>query len=175
MCMMDRELIEAKARKRICYYCAGEKYLRNEIELKGIRRRCSYCHQTAKSYSVFDMAERIDFAFEQHYVLTSDQPSDEEYFRMVDRESYYCWDRDGESVIDVIVNSADISEACAADIQKFFEYKYYDHDAKKEGRETRFIDSSYYTRKDISYNAWLKEWRIFEKSIKTEARFFNNN
>ncbi|HRQ60873.1 MAG TPA: RES family NAD+ phosphorylase [Alphaproteobacteria bacterium] len=171
---MDKDDISEVGAKKICHHCIGEKYLRAEIKSEGKRRKCSYCGQTAKSYLIAEMAERIDFVFEQHYVRTSDQPSSWQYSLLADKESDYEWERDGEPVIYAIMNSADMPEEAAADIQTILENQHGDFDAWAAGEETPFSDDSCYEEKGVSDAAWQEEWRSFEKSIKTEARFFSN-
>jgi hypothetical protein len=73
------------------------------------------------------MSERVEIAFEQHYVRTSDQPTSFEYSMMADKESNYDWERHGEPVVYAIMNAAEIPEA-ASDIQAILEDKYYDYD-----------------------------------------------
>ena len=61
--------------KRICFRCIGEAYLSDEIEQTGQIAPCSYCDQTAESYSIEELAERIETVFDHHYYLTSSQPN----------------------------------------------------------------------------------------------------
>ena len=39
--------------------------------------------------------------------------------------------------------------------------------------ETEFADGSYYEEKGASDIEWREEWELFERSLKTEARFFS--
>ncbi|MBX3630757.1 MAG: RES family NAD+ phosphorylase [Nitrosomonas sp.] len=160
--------------KNLCHHCVGESYLSAEIKSEGKKRKCSYCGQIAKSYLIEDIAERIDIAFEQHYVQTANEPSAWQYSRMSDKESDYDWDRDGESVQYAIMNSADIPEDAANDIQIILENRHGDFDALAAGEETPFLSDSYYEEKGVGDTAWHEEWRNFEESIKTEAHFFSN-
>jgi HEPN/RES N-terminal domain 1 len=157
--------------KRICFACVGDKYLSDEIRAKGKRAKCSYCKKTRRTYSVGELAERVDTAFQQHYVRTSDQPNDWEYMLLRDRESNYEWYRHGEPVIDTIMNAADIPQAAADDIQKILADEYEDFDLAAMGEETEFANDSYYEERGASDEAWQEEWRSFENSLKTEARF----
>ncbi|CAJ7188724.1 Uncharacterised protein [Burkholderia pseudomallei] len=61
--------------KRICHECVGEAYLSAEIEQSGEVGACDYCGQNAPSLTIDDLAERIEAAFEDHYVRTPDQPN----------------------------------------------------------------------------------------------------
>ena len=41
------------------------------------------------------------------------------------------------------------------------------------GEETEFSGDSYYEQKGASARAWHEEWDSFERSLKSEARFFS--
>ncbi|AIC31308.1 RES domain-containing protein (plasmid) [Rhizobium etli bv. mimosae str. IE4771] len=90
-----------------------------------------------------------------------------------DRESDYEWDRDGEQTAYAIMNSADMPDAAAEDIQQILDDKFCDFDSAAMGEETEFSSDAYYEQKGTSDQAWQEEWRSFEKSLKTEARFFS--
>lgn len=171
--MLSQEEVEELKAKKLCYRCVGEAYLNAEIRRDGKRRKCSYCDRAAKSYLIVELAERIETAFEQHYARTSDQPTSWQQTMLSDRESDYEWDRDGEQTVYAIMNSADMPEVAAEDIQQILEDKFYDFDSAAMGEETEFSSDAYYEQKGTSDQAWQEEWRSFEKSLKTEARFFS--
>jgi hypothetical protein len=81
--------------KRICADCVGESYLKAEVETHGKRRKCSYCGTTGRTFSVEEMADRVERAFEQHYIRTPDQPNAWQDMMLRDKESDYDWDREG--------------------------------------------------------------------------------
>lgn len=64
----DSDELEAK---RICCGCVGESYLSQEIDRTGHEAECSYCEETAQCWTVEDLADRIETAFEHHYIRTS--------------------------------------------------------------------------------------------------------
>ena len=140
---------------------------------RGKKFRCSYCSRSAKSYSIGELAERIEEVFEEHYFRTSDQPTAWQYSMLADKELNYIWERDGEPVVYAIMNAAEIPEAAANDIQQILEDKYSDYEADKMGDETEFASDSYYEPKGADDSYWQEEWREFEHSLKSEARFFN--
>lgn len=166
------EVDELKA-KRLCYHCVDEKYLRAEVQREGERQQCSYCDQIAESYAIEDMAERIETAFEQHYRRTSDQPNSWQQTLLSDRESTYNWDRDGEQAVYAIENAAGIPEEAARDIQSILDHEHGDFEADRMGEETEFSSESHYEEKGVTDQMWQEEWRNFEHSLKTEARFFS--
>lgn len=170
----DDDIDDLKA-KRICHKCIGEEYLRTEVRNKGKVNKCSYCGGKAKSYTLDDIAEHVEIAFEHHYTRTSDQPNSWQQSLLSDRESDYDWERDGEPVVGSIEMGADISEKAAQDIQRILDDKYGDFEAAKMGEETEFGSDSYYEEKGTSDLAWQEEWSNFERSLKTEARFFSRS
>ena len=163
---------ELKA-KRLCYRCVRESYLRAEIERQGVEGHCSFCQRTGKSYTIGEMAERIEQAFAQHYTRTPDQPNSWQQSLLSDRESDYDWERDGEPVVWAIANAADMPEEAAQDIQTILNEEYDDFDSAKVGEETEFCSESYYEENGASDLAWQEEWNGFERSLKAEARFFS--
>jgi len=171
--MPSQEEIDELKVKNLCYRCVGEAYLRAEMQREGRRRRCSYCERLGKSYTIGDMAERIEEVFEQHYRRTSDQPSSWQQTLLSDRESDYDWERDGEPVVQAIANAAEMPEEAAKDIQTVLDDEHGDFDSAAMGEETEFCSESYYEEKGTSDRAWQEEWSNFERSIKTEARFFS--
>lgn len=159
--------------KRICFECVGETFLKNEIATQGKRDKCSYCKETRKCYTIEDMTDRIEAAFEQHYVKTPTDPDGFEYAMMRDRESAYNWERDGEPVVYAIMNAADIPEQAAVDIQKLLEDKFADNPFDPSGFEAEFDGESYYDETPTDDRELREEWDRIEESLKTEARFFN--
>jgi len=150
----NHEDVEELKTKKICHQCVGEEYLKVEIKRSGEIARCSYCDRKAECCSVGEIAERIETAFEQHYTRTSDQS-------------------DGESVIYAIMNATEIPETTAEDVQAILGEKHEDIEAAKVGEETEFAAGSHYVGKGANDQAWQAEWFNFERSLKTEARFFS--
>ena len=170
----DDDIDDLKA-KRLCHQCVGEKYLGDEVRRKGRGGQCSYCGRSARSYAIEEIAERVETAFEQHFRRTSDQPTSWQQSLLSDRESDYEWERDGEPVVWAIANAAEIPEQAAQDIQAILDDKYGDFDAAAMGEETEFCSWSFYEEKGPSDHMWQEEWSSFERSLKTEARFFSRS
>ena len=173
--MASNDGIDELKAKRLCYHCVGEQYLCDEVWRKGSRKQCSYCCRKARSYALEDFADRVETAFEQHYRLTSDQPTSWELSLLSDRESDYNWERHGEPVVWAIANAAEIPEQAAQDIQNILDDKFSDFDSAIIGEETEFCAGSYYEEKGPNDYAWKEEWLYFERLLKTEARFFSRS
>lgn len=172
--MLHSDDIDDLKAKRICFECVGESYLSEEIKQNGKIEQCSYCCQTAESYAIEELAERIETAFDYHFYRTSDQPDSWQQSLLADRESEYDWYRDGTLVVDAIEAAAEISEDAAADVQMTLDDKHGDFESARMGEETEFSSDSYYDLRGPSDQVWQEEWRTFERSLKKEARFFSH-
>ena len=60
--------MEDEVQKFICFNCVGESYLKAEIKRFGKRAQCTYCKKKSKSFSLEDIADKIDQAFNAHYL-----------------------------------------------------------------------------------------------------------
>lgn len=159
--------------KNICYECIEEEYLSSEVSKVGKQRKCNYCGERRKCLSIKVMAERIENAFLQHFERTSNEPDTWQYSLLANKESTYEWEREGEPVIEAILNAALIPEKAAEDIQELLSDKYYDFEMATMSEETEFSSDSYYEERSQSDTEWQNYWRAFEKMMKTQARYFN--
>lgn len=162
--------------KKVCNQCVGEQFLSARIRRDGMIATCSYCsNHEEPAFSIGEMADRVALAFEQHYVRTSTQPSSMQYAMLADKESAYSWDRDGVPVDEAIADAASIDQPIAMDIREVLADRFGDWDAAMAGQETEFDGESYYQRKSAGSGRWASEWDDFERSLKTEARFFSRS
>ncbi len=161
--------------KRICHDCVGEAYLAQQIEKHGQLGDCSYCGQTLACIPITELADHIETAFADHFVRTANYPDSWQERAMADRESSYEWERDGQPVLDAIEEAASIPGDAAADVLEILDNRHGDFDSAAMGEETEFSGETYYEEKGASAQAWHEEWHSFEKSLKTEARFFSRS
>lgn len=160
--------------KRICFRCVGNEFLSLRLKREGQIGGCTYCSDGEDpTFKVTELADCIALAFEQHYVRTASQPNSMQYAMLADKESDYSWDREGESVDDVIANAASVEQEVACDIREILADRFGDWDSALSGEETEFDGDSYYERKSVGSGRWTREWDDFEHSLKTEARFFS--
>ncbi|MBU0730400.1 MAG: RES family NAD+ phosphorylase [Proteobacteria bacterium] len=167
--------IEELREQKICCDCVGEDFLGDQISNTGKNATCSYCAEKEKCISVEELSERIETAFDQHYYRTSDQPTPLQYSMLSDRESNYEWYREGQEVVMAIMDAASIPEKAASDIQKILEEKYDDFDSAAMGEETEFSPDSHYEESGVDGGRWWADWEEFQRSLKTESRFFNRS
>ncbi|HEX8431120.1 MAG TPA: HEPN-associated N-terminal domain-containing protein, partial [Longimicrobium sp.] len=161
--------------KRLCYRCVGESYLSRQIKTTGKRSKCSYCDKAGAAFLITELADRIDTAFQQHYVRMSEQPSPWEYASLSEDGFGSGWEPDGEPVLYAMANAAEIPELAARDIHEILKDKYWDYEATKLGEVTEFGAESYYEEKGPNDQAWQDEWLAFERTLKTEARIFSRS
>lgn len=171
--MLTDDEIEQLKRRKLCFHCVGEAFLREEISTTGKKVKCSYCKRTARCYSIGDMAGRIEFVFDQHYTRTANEPNYMQSAILSDKESSYEWERAGEETVDAIMNAADIPGRAAQDIQSILEEQFSDFDSAAMGEETEFSSECHYKEKGTNDARLQAEWQEFERSLKTEARFFS--
>lgn len=159
--------------KIICCGCVEEDFLRREISNRGQEGTCSYCKNIDQCIPIIELAYRVEKAFEEHYYKTSTEPSPFEYTMI--KEGDYEWNREGENVVDAIAWAAGLENDAASDIQEILSNRYYDHDCAAMGEETEFDSESHYMRKGPNAGQWHSEWYDFEKSLKTQTRFFSKS
>ncbi len=170
---MEEKGIDDISEEAICATCVGEAYLSAEIEENGQERECRYCGESGAAFTLADMANCIEMAFEGHYSRTAQDPDGYEWAMMNDKEIDYSWERDGEQTVYAIMNAAEIPEDAAEDIQLILADRHGDFEAQKMGEETPFDSDAYYEEKMPGDSEWQESWRDFEREIKTWARFFS--
>ncbi|TIC85170.1 RES family NAD+ phosphorylase [Crenobacter intestini] len=162
------------AAKNICKNCVGEEFLRAEIERAGGEACCDYCYDSEeKTWTIGELAECVERAFEEHYERTSTEPEPWEYALLADREERYEWERSGVEVVYAIGEAAQIPEDAAMDVQQLLEDSYCDYEASCLGEETEFASDAHYDLKGVDATDWHWEWGAFERALQTEARFFS--
>src|ERR1035437_8426841 len=161
--------------KRICDHCVGESYLKELIKSGKSDGTCSYCEEESKTFTVEELADLIEKAFEEHYERTPTEPDGLQAAMHNDSESSYCWEREGEDVVWAIANAADIKEEPAADILSVLEDRHFDHEAAKMEEECPFDKDSHCARRDPGCEEFTMKWSELENGLKTEARFFSRS
>jgi len=119
------------------------------------------------------MADRVEEAFGQHFEVTNDQPTEEEYYRQhADPESTYWWYREGESLPELLEDIGGVPYQAAQDVQEILEERhrrFFDEDFQ----EQPFSSEALYEIAGVSDTEWQSDWEAFEHTIKTESRFFS--
>lgn len=157
----------------ICEQCVDEPFLSSEIATTGEIAVCSYCENEAQCWAIKQLADRVEQAFAEHYVRTSNEPDDWQQSLLRDKESDYDWERNGEPVHDAIACATRIPDQAVADVLEVLGGRHSDFDTAAMGDECEFDADSYYEQTDSSDATWQYEWRLFERTLKTEARYFS--
>ncbi len=157
--------------RRLCSKCVGEPYLKAEIERDGEKAKCDYCGKAGATLSIEDIAGYVAGAFERHYFVTSNEPTSLEYAMM--SEGGPQWERKGDRATDAIAMVAEIDEEPAEDIRSFLAEEHWGMDSAPTAEEMPFGEDTYYAEIDPDDIELRENWQYFEKSLKTEARFFS--
>lgn len=150
---MDYEDCEDLKDRCLCSDCIGEAFLKSDVQTHGQDAVCDYCAKSGKTFRIGALCERVAQAFEQNYARASDD--------------------DGDPVIYAIQNAADIPEDAAKDIQQVLEYENEPAPGDYTGEESEFSSELFYAEHSNDGADWHQRWREFERTLKTEARFFS--
>jgi hypothetical protein len=157
--------------KRLCSDCVGEVFLKADMQKNGRDDACSYCESKGKTFSIAEIADRIDHAIDQHFYLTSTEPSGLEYAMI--KEGDLDWERKGEPIADIIQEYAQVESGPADDIRGVLEDRHSDRDSELMGYENPFDEEAHYAESEVDDRESQAGWRHFEDSLKTEARYFS--
>ncbi|WP_304526537.1 RES domain-containing protein [Halomonas sp. I5-271120] len=171
--MKSYEEVQGIKIKIICSGCVGESFLSSCVEDEGRQGKCEYCEEEGIVVCLEELSEHIDRAFENHYARTSNEPDSWQYAMLKDKEMDYDWEREGEPTIYAVMNAAEIPEEAASDVQAILEDQYECMDSAAMGEECEYESQAHYEEIMPGDEGWQEGWRRFERTIKSEARFFN--
>jgi hypothetical protein len=172
--MEDLDVDDLK-QEAICSACVGESFLSRQIKSEGEKRICRYCRKKAVSFTLEKIAGIFEVAFLSHFSATATDPDAIEWAMQKDPQIGYSWERKGEPTVRAIMNAANIDEEAAHDIQRILADEHGDIGFDGIGEETPFSDEAHYEEIMPSDDEWRESWRNFERSLKSEARFFSRN
>jgi hypothetical protein len=150
----------------ICHECVSDEFLKKEIRDEGKREKCSYCEKSRKAIQLTSLAERIHWAIEEHFYLTSNEPSSIEYAMLSDKESNYDWARSGEPINYLIQDVAGVNKAIASDVQKHLSM-YFGGDPK-EFEENPYEDEACYEENPPDSYALPRFFSQFKEQVLDE-------
>jgi len=166
--------IEELMSKRICSDCVREEFLSGLIAKDGFVAECDYCgDDTAATWSVKDLADAVEAAFNAHMLHTPENPPETERALYADKELNLTWYRAGQETADAIEDRASIPSEAARDAQAILEDRHNDVDLARMGAETAFAADACYEEMPTDATEWHWAWATFEHALLTEARFFN--
>ena len=157
----------------ICHECVSDNFLKKGIRVNGKLGKCTYCKQNRKAVQLKWLAENIHSAIEEHFYLTSNEPSPLEYALLNDKEINYDWERKGEPVKYLIQDIAGVVESVADDVQTYLSY-YYSGDPR-DFEENPYDDEACYEEQSPDRYAFQESWNFFCQEIRYRARFFSQS
>lgn len=165
-------LDDETAEPRLCAACIGEPFLKAIVRKEGKLAACNFCSRKGRSFAIEQIADRIEMAFEQHFERTSEQPDVMEELAI--RHGHAEFNRHGDPVADAIAMAAGLDAEPAQVIADLLADRH-DHYAPGDPDEEQdFGRSSYYERRrTIADDHFHADWERFERSLKSEVRFFS--
>ncbi len=158
----------------VCSECITEPFLSASIEASGSLHACKYCGMNQACFSLRTICDLTEQAIAEHYVRTSNEPSEFEYAMLRDGDSDYDWERAGTDIVYVIEELLETSPAVATDIQQQLEEENDSFEAGTMGEECEFAsDSRYEEREKVDTVSLDSMWERFVTSLKTESRYVN--
>jgi hypothetical protein len=162
---------EERKDRRLCCECVGEAFLQSEIQRRGLEAECSYCGGRHKTFSIGEMADEVELALNEHFYRTATEPSGLEYAMLKEGDSD--WERKGDPITFIIEEHAEIELEPAEDIQKVLEERNHHFDTDAIGEEEPFDEDAHYAESGVDVAESQAGWFHFEKSLKTQARYFS--
>lgn len=157
----------------LCHHCVGEDFFSREIKRRGTKKTCDYCKEKKKGLSIEAVADRIEEILAHHYQPANMEPNWLQVQMIKDREGSYDFYPEGESTNQLIEDLAQIPSEAANHIQTVLHDRHGDWDSWASGQVTPFADDQNYEEAPIDDQKWHLEWDEFERTLKTETRFFN--
>ncbi|RVP09735.1 RES domain-containing protein [Sinorhizobium meliloti] len=159
--------------KMLCRQCIGEPYLSALVATEGQKVVCDYCGSFMKALELNAICDYVDAAFQRHFTRARMEMNSYEWAAHKDPESSFEFEPNGEQTVYAILNAADVSEAIAEDIQQVLQDRYSDFEAAQIGDTTEYDSELHYEELQPDGREWQETWESFERSLKTEARFFS--
>lgn len=168
---MTAELEDDQADK-ICAECVTESYLQAVIQ-ESPTGTCTYCKASKVGcMSILDLADRVEIAFRDHFVLTPEDPDELESMRQ--REFDEFWIREGTPVSDLIQDITGCEEDVAKAVLSILTER---HDTYVPGDpyegECEFAPGSHYDESTTDIKDWNVRWNRLEYKLKHESRLIN--
>ena len=165
MFMIDEEQLN------ICHECVGDEFLKKEVRVEGKRGKCSYCEKSRKVVPLPWLADNIRAAIEEHFYLTSNEPTPLEYALLSDKESSYDWERHGQEVNYLIQDMAEVNDSVANDVQAYLSF--YSGGDPKDFEENPYDEVACYEERPPDTYGFKESWDFFRQEITFRARFFS--
>ena len=151
--------------KYTCFTCIGDQFLSDEVKNKGTLALCSYCDHSREAFSLDELADRIDKVLQEHFERVTDEPY---WLHSLD------WPPDGERVLDVISEIANLREEIAEDLADLLSGRFH-YWAVKEGGDDPYDSETYYQERSPDDWNFHYSWKSFCNEIMYRERIFPEN
>lgn len=136
----------------LCFRCIGDEFLAVEVEADGNKAVCMHCGNDDFAIEFSDLVERIEGAIESNF-----EPSRND---------------EGQSYSELVAEQAGLDEDVADKVQEWLSsrrgYRMV-RDGEDDIYSASWVEGGYFADDDYS-----ERWRAFKKSVREEARFFND-
>ncbi len=159
----------------LCEGCVREPYLSALISKEGTDALCDYCGNQDKCFPMSRICDEVHGAFDRHFSRARMEMNSYEWAMHKDPDSSFEFEPGGEQTIYAIMGVADVSETVASDIQEVLAERFGDFDADQLGETTEYDSELHYEEVRPNDREWHRAWLSFERSLKSEARFFSGH
>ncbi|MGL1921661.1 MAG: RES family NAD+ phosphorylase [Hyphomicrobiales bacterium] len=167
------DYMHENGKKHICDNCVADNYLDEYIRNNGNHQLCNYCDNERCCVQLHIIAGFVENCFEIHFERTASEPDGYERAMQSDKEFGYDWWREGDTTENAIRDALGCEENLARDLQIFLQEEHSDIEIIMCGEECEFGYDVHYEQIMPNSNRWHQKWHEFEKTLKTETRFFN--
>jgi len=154
---------------QVCFDCVREEYLISLIKTQS-EGTCDFCYKKNLTISIDYLSKIVIDVLGKYYALTPSGPNEYEQSMQRDRESDYCWYREGQPILEVITEMLEVDELIAKEIFEVLPNKSSEYEPCAEEEHDESAHYMYSDKKDQMFN---NKWDELVVSIKHEFRFLN--
>jgi hypothetical protein len=149
--------------RRVCSVCVTEPFLSGQIEIDGARAICSYCEDESKTFSVDQVADSVGTILADFYLQRFFDPDIAPV--------------EGQPLQQIIGELAGVPDgAFAEDIRRVLADRYAAEWGEASAEDNPFGPDVRYVRRSLAVTwDFESDWIDFERSLKTETRYFNKH
>lgn len=134
----------------VCHRCIGDPFLAGDVKAEGTRHECMQCEKLRKALPFSELAELIHNAIEGNFRPGRDD--------------------EGQRFAELIAEQAEIPEELAEQVQSWFSSRR-GYSMVRDGEVNIYEES--WVEEGLDRDPYSARWRAFKRSVREEARFFN--
>jgi hypothetical protein len=136
---------------RLCYRCVGDKFLSAEVRAEGKRAVCMQCGKRRAAMEFGDLAVLIDDVVQEHFRPARDD--------------------EGQDFAELVAEQAGLDAGVGQQIQEWLSSRR-GYSMVRDGEEN--VYEAAWVEGRLDREPYSRRWRDFKKSVRQEARFFND-